>query len=198
MGEVVSHLNSLQNSKLSVSAATWSSSYTKLLAFNQTEYDRVLNLDSDATLLQVRYRSWLFFPLQLTCMKAMDELFLLPPNSVAMPRAYWLDPKDRFFTSALILIQPSITEFGRVMDEISNTATDNYDMEIMNNLYGDSALVIPHRPYTLLTGEFRSKNHEAYLGNTDELWDAEKILKDAKYLHFSDWPVPKVCLANSR
>jgi len=32
---------------------TWSKSYTKLLAFNQTGYDRILNLDSDATILQV-------------------------------------------------------------------------------------------------------------------------------------------------
>jgi len=34
--------------------ATWTESYTKLLAFNQTQYDRVLNLDSDSTVLQVR------------------------------------------------------------------------------------------------------------------------------------------------
>ena len=34
--------------------ATWAESYTKLLAFNQTQYDRVLNLDSDSTVLQVR------------------------------------------------------------------------------------------------------------------------------------------------
>lgn len=127
----------------------------------------------------------------------MDELFLLPPSAVAMPRAYWLDPKDRIFTSGLMLIQPSKYEFARIMDEISNVPFDMYDMEIMNKLYGDSALVIPHRPYTLLTGEFRSKTHEAYLGNTDELWDAEEILKDAKYLHFSDWPVPKVCHTDS-
>lgn len=33
--------------------ATWSESYTKLLAFNQTQYDRVLSLDSDSTVLQV-------------------------------------------------------------------------------------------------------------------------------------------------
>jgi alpha-N-acetylglucosamine transferase len=130
-------------------------------------------------------------------MKHMDELFLLPPSAVAMPRAYWLDPKDRTFTSGLMLIQPSKYEFSRIMDEISNAPYDMYDMEIMNKLYGDSALVVPHRPYTLLTGEFRSKNHEAYLGNTDELWDAEEILKDAKYLHFSDWPVPKVCHTDS-
>lgn len=126
----------------------------------------------------------------------MDELFLLPPSSVAMPRAYWLDPKDQVFTSGLMLIQPSTAEFSRVMDEVSSATSDVDDMEIMNKLYGDSALVVPHRPYTLLTGEFRSNNHEAYLGNVDELWDAEKILQDAKYLHFSDWPVPKVCHTN--
>lgn len=34
--------------------ATWAESYTKLLAFNQTQYHRVLNLDSDSTVLQVR------------------------------------------------------------------------------------------------------------------------------------------------
>lgn len=32
---------------------TWAESYTKLLAFNQTQYARVLSLDSDATLFQV-------------------------------------------------------------------------------------------------------------------------------------------------
>jgi alpha-N-acetylglucosamine transferase len=33
---------------------TWKDSYTKILAFNQTQYRRVISLDSDATLLQVR------------------------------------------------------------------------------------------------------------------------------------------------
>lgn len=32
---------------------TWAESFTKLLAFNQTQYKRVLSLDSDATVLQV-------------------------------------------------------------------------------------------------------------------------------------------------
>ncbi|PWY75052.1 nucleotide-diphospho-sugar transferase [Aspergillus heteromorphus CBS 117.55] len=156
--------------------APWSQSYTKLLAFNQTEYDRVLNLDSDATLLQ-----------------PMDELFLLPPTPVAMPQAYWLDPTDRIFTSGLMLIQPSTSEFLRLMDEVWDETTSPaiYDMEIMNKLYGDSAAAIPHRPYLLLTGEFRSQNHEAYLGNAQEEWDAQRALGQAKYLHFSDWPVPK-------
>ena len=33
--------------------ATWGDSFTKLLAFNQTQYKRVMSLDSDATVLKV-------------------------------------------------------------------------------------------------------------------------------------------------
>lgn len=36
--------------------ATWGDSFTKLLAFNQTQYKRVLSLDSDATVLKVGFR----------------------------------------------------------------------------------------------------------------------------------------------
>ncbi|CAG8899452.1 unnamed protein product [Penicillium egyptiacum] len=152
----------------------WSKSYTKLLAFNLTEYDRVLHLDSDGTVLQT-----------------MDELFLAPSSPVAMPSAYWTNPREGLFTSAVILIEPAAAAFNRTIHSISSANSSTYDMEIMNNMYKHTALTIPHRPYILLTGEFRSKKHRAYLGNSDEKWDAEKMFKEAKYLHFSDWPVPK-------
>ncbi|PKY07192.1 nucleotide-diphospho-sugar transferase [Aspergillus campestris IBT 28561] len=154
--------------------ATWAESYTKLLAFNQTQYDRVLGLDSDSTILQ-----------------PMDELFLLPSCPVAMPRAYWLDPNGRTMSSQLFVVEPSDFEFGRIMESISHAGGSEYDMEIFNELYKDSALIIPHRPYNLLTGEFRSESHTAYLGNSLEQWDPDRALSEAKYLHFSDWPVPK-------
>ncbi|KAJ5452898.1 nucleotide-diphospho-sugar transferase [Penicillium cf. griseofulvum] len=153
---------------------TWAESYTKLLAFNQTQYDRVLSLDSDSTILQ-----------------AMDELFLLPPCPVAMPRAYWLNPDDRVLSSQLVLIEPSTFEFTRVMQAIANASSSDFDMEIVNDLYKDGAFVLPHRRYDLLTGEFRSKEHAGYLGNSLEEWDPYAILNEAKFLHFSDWPVPK-------
>ncbi|KAI2705974.1 CAZyme family GT8 [Penicillium roqueforti] len=153
---------------------TWAESYTKLLAFNQTQYDRVLSLDSDSTILQ-----------------AMDELFLLPPCPVAMPRAYWLNPDDRVLSSQLVLIEPSTFEFTRVMQAIANASSGDFDMEIVNDLYKDSAFVLPHRRYDLLTGEFRGKEHAGYLGNPLEEWDPYAILKETKFLHFSDWPVPK-------
>ncbi|GFF54519.1 hypothetical protein IFM46972_10042 [Aspergillus udagawae] len=109
-----------------------------------------------------------------------------------LPRAYWLNFNDRVLSSQLMLIQPSTFEFHRIMDEIEKAGSNDYDMEIINHLYRDSALILPHRPYDLLTGEFRSTKHADYLGNAAEPWDPEKVLKEAKFLHFSDWPIPKV------
>ncbi|KAM0627149.1 hypothetical protein ACHAQG_001999 [Verticillium nonalfalfae] len=154
--------------------STWADSFTKLLAFNQTNYDRVLSLDSDSVVVQ-----------------NMDELFLLPPCPVAMPRAYWLFPEKPILSSQLLLATPSATEFARVQDRVNAAGPDDYDMEIVNYLYKDTALVIPHRPYDLLTSEFRATTHEMYLGAKEEVWDPVAVFNEAKFLHFSDWPVPK-------
>lgn len=121
----------------------------------------------------------------------MDELFLLPPSPVAIPRAYWMDPKDHVLSSLLVLIQPSEMEVSRINAAIEASKDNDYDMEIINQLYSDSAMIIPHRQYALLTGEFRRKTHKQYLGNNVEEFDPHRILKEAKFLHFSDWPVPK-------
>ncbi|KAG0653026.1 N-acetylglucosaminyltransferase [Hyphodiscus hymeniophilus] len=153
---------------------TWAESFTKLLAFNQTQYDRVLGLDSDSTVLQL-----------------MDELFLLPSCPVAMPRAYWLPREEHFLSSQLILVEPSAIEFERVSKAIATAGPGEYDMEIFNNIYGDSALIIPHRRYDLLTRAFREDHRISYLGNDMEEWDPDKVLEEAKFLHFSDWPMTK-------
>lgn len=157
--------------------ATWKDSYTKLLAFNQTQYKRVMSLDSDAT---VR--------------KHMDELFLLPSSPVAMPRAYWLD--QPFLSSQLVLVEPSDVEWHRVQ-EFMNTPDSGFDMDILNTMYKDSCIIIPHKNYNLLSGEFRGDKHEKYLGSDKETWDGAKVLDEAKFVHFSDWPVPKPWLKAS-
>ncbi|CAG8978281.1 hypothetical protein HYALB_00010278 [Hymenoscyphus albidus] len=158
---------------------TWAKSYTKLLAFNQTQYDRVLSLDSDTTVL-----------------KLMDELFLLPSTPVALPRAFWLDPKEHKLTSLLVLVEPSEAEFKRVEKATEEAGPDDYDMEILNKVYGNSAMIIPHRKYGLLTRTFWEDHAKAYLGNDYEKWDPEKVIKEASLIHFSDWPVPKPWLSN--
>ena len=145
---------------------------------NQTHYDRVLSLDSDSTVLQ-----------------CLDELFLLPHAPVAMPRAYWQWDGKYELSSQLLLVEPNATEFDRVMRAVDSAAKNDYDMDILNHMYSGSAMVLPHREYDLLTGEFKGgpdKDHSLYLGNPEEKWDPKKVLAEAKFLHFSDWPVPKV------
>ncbi|KAF2011635.1 glycosyltransferase family 8 protein [Aaosphaeria arxii CBS 175.79] len=160
-------------------SGTWDKSVTKFMAFSLTYYDRVIALDSDLTLLQ-----------------SIDELFLLPPTPMAMPRAYWQE-KPAPLTSFLMVVKPDLAEFERFKRTITSggkqavVEAHRFDMEIANERFEDSAMVLPHRPYGLLTGEFRSMNHSAYLGDPDEVWDAEKIRSEAKLVHFSDWPLPK-------
>ncbi|PYI00774.1 nucleotide-diphospho-sugar transferase [Aspergillus sclerotiicarbonarius CBS 121057] len=163
---------------------SWDKSISKLLAFGETEFDRVIHIDSDVTVLQ-----------------NMDELFFLPPSQVAMPRAYWQLPDTKQLSSLLIVLQPSFKEWYALMDsahaieygqvESNVSSRVKYDMELMNERYGDSALVLPHRQYGLVTGEFRKDDHRTFLGNEYEEWDPEKVLAEAKLVHFSDWPLPK-------
>ena len=77
-----------------------------------------------------------------------------------MPRAYWLGFEDHVLSSQLLLLQPSNHEFDRVMNATDNAGDNDYDMDILTTLYRDSAMVIPHRPYDLLTGEFRGNEHQ--------------------------------------
>ncbi|KAF2171320.1 glycosyltransferase family 8 protein [Zasmidium cellare ATCC 36951] len=146
-------------------------------AFNQTQFRRVLSLDSDATV-----------------MKSMDELFLLPSAPVAMPRAYWLDDT---LSSQLMLVEPSLFEFRRILNAFEQRQSTDFDMEIVNELYGNDCITIPHRKYDLLTGEFRATEHHRYLGSKEEKWDPEQVLNETKFVHFSDWPLPKPWLPHS-
>jgi alpha-N-acetylglucosamine transferase len=158
-------------------SGVWAESFTKLLAFNQTQYERLLVLDSDSTILG-----------------HMDELFFIPPVTVAIPHAYWLD--NPFLTSHIMVIQPSAHEFSRIQASMENAGHGVYDMEVVNKLYGDTCLILPHRKYALLTGEFRSDDHRKYLDGDE--WDQEKVLTEAKFVHFSDDPLPKPWEATQR
>jgi hypothetical protein len=128
----------------------------------------------------------------------MDELFLLPQAPVGMPRAYWLD--QPFLSSQLVLIEPSKFEFQRIEEAFNSRSNSDFDMEIVNDLYGTSCFIIPHRKYDLLTGEFKAQpdEHFKYLGSREEKWDPEVIFEEAKFLHFSDWPYPKPWIGASQ
>ena len=154
---------------------TWDTSLTKFLAFNQTQYLRIIHFDSDVTVQQ-----------------HLDDLFLLPTAPVAMMRAYWA-PVSSSLTSLFIMLRPSTVETARLMAaaETETRKNNEFDMEILDSLYKNSALILPHRNYGLLSGEFRSEDHTAYLGNDYEKWNPKRTLQEARIVHFSDWPVPK-------
>ncbi|CAA9965812.1 hypothetical protein PTNB73_09267 [Pyrenophora teres f. teres] len=157
----------------------WDETVTKLMAFSLEYYDRVIALESDLTLLD-----------------SLDELFLLPSTPMAMPRAYGTDSKPWPLSSMLMVIKPSLREleeFKRRLEGGGDSALvqmHRFDMEILNERYEESALVLPHRPYALRTAEFRLHDHTDYLGDPNETWDAEKVYKEAKLVQFSDRPLP--------
>lgn len=151
---------------------TYNASFAKFLPWTETRYDRILQLDSDVTIF-----------------RHLDEVFLLPRAPVAMMRAHWELPRRRLLTSMMLLLEPSEMEYRRLASAVLGSG--DYDMEILNRLYGDSAMVLPHREYGLLSGEFRKDKHESYLGNEYEGWDADKAIQKASLVHFSDWPLPK-------
>jgi alpha-N-acetylglucosamine transferase len=152
----------------------WASSYTKLLAFNQTQYSRIIHLDSDSTLLS-----------------SLDELFFLPPAPVVVPKAYWLPtPK---LSSHIMLLTPSSKTFAKIQEEIEKATKGIYDMEIINSLFGSTCSILPHQAYALLTGELRSPDpeHKAFFDPATMKWDPDQVMKEAKFVHFSDYPFPK-------
>lgn len=121
----------------------------------------------------------------------MDELFTMPSSPVAMPRAYWGPQYEKQLSLQLLVVEPSPSEFERFEAAIIAAPPGSFDMEIVDDLYHDNGMILPHRPYDLLTGEFRSMDHKAYLGNSEKPWNPTEILAEAKFLHFGDWPVEK-------
>lgn len=160
------------------SGPNWADSYTKLQAFQQTQYSRLITIDSDSLLFG-----------------SLDELFFVPSATAVMPRAYWLSKPT--MSSHIMVLTPSTDAFQRVEDIIKRRAgKDFYDMEIMNALFGDTCEVIAHETYALLSGEFKSADHAAFLRHqSGRAWKPRDVIKQAKMVHFSDNPLPKPWVA---
>ena len=85
-----------------------------------------------------------------------------------MPRAYWLGFEDRILSSQLLLLQPSDYVFDRIINVTDNAEDDDYNMDILNTLYQDSAMILPHKGYDLLTQEFTYDKHQKYLRDNQQ------------------------------
>jgi hypothetical protein len=164
------------------------SSITKLRIFELDEYERIIAFDSDVAVQQ-----------------HLDELFFLPNTPMAMPREYWTDkPRGEWqLSTQLMLLQPDAAETKTMWETLQSWRLDpyhapsqHYDNELINDRFGSSAMVLPHRPYLLQTNEFRMHDHSAYMGSYNApasapKWDPFRAVKEAKLIHFDDWPLPK-------
>lgn len=165
--------------------ATWRESLTKFHAFALTEWTRVLAFDSDSLVLN-----------------KMDHYFLSPAAPVAVPRAYWLNERStdiakQVLGSHVMLIEPNEGRYKKIMDEALRSG--DFDMEVVNHMFKDSAMILPHRRLALLTGEFRAKDHTKYLApEEDEEWNAMGEVSRSFLVHFSDWPLPKPWLPRTK
>ena len=161
---------------------------TRLRVFEQAEYERVLYFDNDVLLQQ-----------------HLDELFLLPSAAVAMPRRYWSDLPhwDWPLSGTIMLVEPNAAETRTLWERLQvwrlspDRANDKtYDEDLLDDRFGSSALVLPHRPYLLQTSEFRQRDHDGYMGlfgapPNQATWNPYHERDKAKLIHFSDWPLPK-------
>ena len=159
---------------------TWKSSFTKLMAFNETDYKRVIVMDADAFVL-----------------KSLDYLFLEErankSSPISAPTAYWQPPRANnspMLTSALMVIDPSTQEFEKLLAAAQTRHIQDYDMDVINDEYEGIIEPLAHKDLFMLSAEFRSTNHTTYMGS--EPWNGIEQVRKAAYIHFSDWPFPKV------
>lgn len=156
----------------------WDFGINMFHAWNATQYDRVLHLDSGVTLY-----------------KHLDELFFLPSAPVAMPRAYWKLPDKNDMSTVFVLLEPSEDVYTGLMRAAYSSELIHkvFDEEILNEKFWDEALVLPHQRYALLTSEFRRgpDDHRKYFGSYIQEWDPRKILEKVSLVKFEDLPLPK-------
>jgi len=111
----------------------------KLFAFKMHHIDptlkRVLAMDGDQMILQ-----------------DLDHVFDLLSVDVAAPRIYWKDPNESSsmkVTSTFMLIEPSDRLWNQVKAKIETISANVFDMDIVNELFEPSALVLPGSYATL-------------------------------------------------
>lgn len=164
------------------------SSITKLRIWELDEYERIIHFDADVTVQQ-----------------HLDELFSLPLAPIALTQQYWSDrPRDQWpLSTQLMVIQPNAAETKNLWDRLQKWRLDpyllpsqHYDIDLINDRFAGSAMILPHKNYLLQSNEFRMHDHSAYMGtfNAPEnavKWDPFRAVKEAKLIHFDDWPVPK-------
>ncbi|KAM0521804.1 hypothetical protein ACHAPE_002365 [Trichoderma viride] len=87
--------------------------------------------------------------------------------------------------SHFFVIQPDKYEFSRIQKAIKLAADDEYNMELLNKLYHDTATVLPHWPYTMMSSELYETNHTLYLGSDAKEWTSMAVMSQVRMVRIS-------------
>lgn len=138
--------------------------FLKLKAFQFTQYKKILFLDADSLSL-----------------KNLDHLFLTDMNHpIYMPAAYWIDDVTPFFTSAVILLQPSAQLYDDMIRYALSCTEANrgFDMDVLNNFFaGRIGQLDSH--YCCLNSEWETCGQYNYFGDQNQ---SQSLIK---HVHFS-------------
>ncbi|KAJ3181724.1 hypothetical protein HDU87_000742 [Geranomyces variabilis] len=149
---------------------TWRESLTRLAAFKLVEFDRIVVLDADGTVL-----------------KSLDFLFDLPSFPIYAPRAYWLD--QPFLASTVYVIEPSQALYDaqvEVIEKASKEGETLFDMDVANRAFKDVASFLPGT-IALLNGDFNQSPLAKSAANPFLTY--AKLWENPYYVHFSESPL---------
>lgn len=83
-------------------------------------------------------------------MHNIDHLFSLPPVDIAAPRTYWGDSKHTLgSTTTLLVVTPSALLWERVRKAMDTLKEGEYDMDLVNRVFGNEIMTLPGRYCTL-------------------------------------------------
>eukprot|EP01133_Synstelium_polycarpum_P016879 gene16879-20071_t len=142
----------------------WGMTWNRYHAFNMTQYQRVLYLDTDVYLL-----------------KSLESLFELPSARIVLSQFYWkpfLLPN-----SMLMLIEPNTTDFNNLMEISMSNHKYSSDVIAAYINYKDTVL---SGMYALLQGEFATDQKQYFGSDLQATWDAATNFNFATY---SPWSV---------
>jgi hypothetical protein len=153
----------------------------KLISFRmhqiQPTLSRILVLDADQLIL-----------------RSLDSLFELPDVDLAAPRAYWIG-KDAF-ASTFLLITLGDRLWEKVNEGMKNIQGDVYDMDLVNQLFAETVMMLPGS-YITLNSHFEDWNMPNWY-RPEEKNRKTNLLDEKKEEDIADlWEAINVIVENS-
>ncbi|KAF8465022.1 nucleotide-diphospho-sugar transferase [Kalaharituber pfeilii] len=144
----------------------------------------------------IKVERMIVFDADQLILRNLDHLFSLPPVEIAAPRNYWGSNLQAPMgsTSTLMVVTPSPSLWGRMQDAMNSLKEGEYDMDLLNHVFGNEILTLPGR-YCTLNSHWEVNNMPFWYHHdspahehTSEKWAEDPgvgLLLDAEVVHFT-------------